>query len=83
MMSSVMSRGECRRANMAHIKQSRPDSVLGWSHLQCKSLYNHLSCSLFRRAASTCKMGRGHPRSDARQSQKSISAKSGFDLPVR
>jgi hypothetical protein len=41
-----------RRANMAHVRQSRPDSVLSLSHLQCESLHAHLSCPFSARQRS-------------------------------
>ena len=35
-----------RQANVEQIGQSRPDSGLGLSHFQCKSLQTHVRCSL-------------------------------------
>jgi len=37
------------RAKSAQVSQSRPDSSLGWSHFQDKSLEHHLRCTLSTR----------------------------------
>ena len=53
-------RGSQNRANMAHTRQSRPDSGFELSHFQCESLQNHLSCSLL--AAGRGERRRGPPQ---------------------
>ena len=45
-LTMAASYAACCRVNSEHISQSRPDSGLVLSHVQCKSPYRHLRCSL-------------------------------------